>query len=76
MADQAAKELRPKEKVVLGKKIQVEGSNRRSDVQILDKDNKTRKIFEAERKPYSKRNRLREEEYDRLGIEHETHSLN
>ena len=52
-----------------------EGPNRRPDVQILDKDGKTRKVFEAERHPNSKRNRLREEEYDRLGIEHETHSL-
>ena len=76
MADKAAKELRPKETMLLGKKIRVEGSNRRPDVQILDKDKKTRKIFEAERKPYSKRNRLREEEYDKLGIEHETHPLN
>ena len=52
-----------------------EESNRRPDEQIIDKDGKTRKVYEAERYPESKRNSLREEEYDRLGIEHETHSL-
>ena len=63
------------ETVLIEKKIQIEGSNRRPDVQIIDKDNRTRKIFEAERHPESKRNRMREEEYKRLSIEYETHSL-
>ena len=63
------------ETVLIEKKIRIEGSNRRPDVQIIDKDNRTRKIFEAERHPESKRNRMREEEYKRLSIEYETHSL-
>jgi hypothetical protein len=36
---------------------------------------RTRKAFEAERHPTRKRNRNREQEYDDLGIEHETHGL-
>ena len=76
LVDKAGSELITGEEVVTEEKIRVEGSNRRPDVQIIGKDGKTRKIFEAERNPNSKRNRLREEEYDRLGIEHETHSLN
>ena len=75
LANQAEKELRAGEEVLRERGIRVEGSNRRPDVQILDKDGKTRKVFEAERHPNSKRNRLREEEYNRLGIEYETHSL-
>jgi RHS repeat-associated protein len=56
-------------------KIQNLPSNRRPDYQILDETGTTRKVFEAERLPNSKRNRLREAEYDQLGIEHETHPL-
>jgi hypothetical protein len=44
-------------------------------VQIVDREGKTRKIFEAERLPESDRNRLREEEYRKLGIEFETHPV-
>ncbi len=46
------------------------------DVQIVDRGGKTRKIFEAERYPRRQRNRLREDEYNRLGIENETYNLN
>ena len=76
LANQAEKELRFGERIETESQIKVGGSKRRPDVQILDKDGKTRKVFEAERHPNSKRNRLREEEYNRLGIEYETHSLN
>lgn len=75
LVEQARGELRPGERLFQEGKIQIEGSNRRPDVQIIGPDGKTRKIFEAERNPGSKRNRLREEEYNRLGIPNETHPL-
>ncbi len=71
----AEKEIKPNEQVLTEKKIHVEGSNRRPDVQILDENNKTRKVFEAERYPNRQRNKSREEEYQRLNVEYETHSL-
>jgi len=75
LADKARSEAGPNETVLQEKKIQVDGSNRHPDVQIVDENGKTRKIYEAERRPNSKRNKLREQEYDQLGIEHETHPL-
>jgi hypothetical protein len=54
----------------------VEGSNRRPDVQIVDKDGNTRKVFEAEREPDSKYVQSKKDEYDRLGIEQEYYDLN
>jgi len=75
LAKKAEGELKEGEKLVREKGIQLEGSNRRPDVQIVDKDGKTRKVFEAERHPNRKRNRTREAEYDSLGIEQETHGL-
>jgi RHS repeat-associated protein len=63
------------ETVLENKKVRGHDSNRRPDVQIVDEEGSTRKIFEAERKPNSKRNVLREAEYDRLKIPHETHGL-
>ncbi|PBC08311.1 hypothetical protein CK230_21985 [Mesorhizobium sp. WSM3859] len=50
-------------------------SNRRPDVQVQDENGKTQKVFEAERRPNGKRNRAREDEYDRLGIPNETHGV-
>lgn len=76
LGKKAEKELKPGETVLQEKKIQKHpSSKRRPDQQIVDKTGKTRKAFEAERHPNRKRNRLREQEYDRLGIEHETHKL-
>jgi len=76
LAKKAEGELQPGEKVVRERKIQGhEDSNRRPDVQIVDEHGKARKIFEAERKPGSARNKAREAEYDRLKIPHETHGL-
>lgn len=75
LVSQAESELQDGEEVLENKKIRGEDSNRRPDVQIVDKEGNTRKVFEAERKPNSRRNVEREAEYDRLGIEHETHSL-
>ncbi|WP_343320906.1 RHS repeat domain-containing protein [Sphingobacterium multivorum] len=71
-----AKSEHPDKQVVTEKKIKSEGSNRRPDVQVVDpKTEKTTKVYEAERRPESKRNKKREAEYDRLGIEHETHKV-
>ena len=71
----AAKE-NPGKDVVTEKKIKVEGSNRRPDVQVVDpKTGKTTKIYEAERKPNSARNKAREAEYKKLNIPNETHPV-
>jgi RHS repeat-associated protein len=76
LAGKAQGEAKEGETVLENKKIQGrDDSNRKPDVQIVNKEGKTRKIFEAERKPSSQRNRDREAEYDRLGIPHETHGL-
>ena len=62
--------------IITEEKIKLEGSNRRPDVQVVDpKTKKTIKIYEAERRPSSTRNRNREAEYDRLNIPHETHKV-
>lgn len=71
-----AKAENPGKDIVTEKKIQVEGSNRRPDVQVVDpKTGKTEKVYEAERKPNSSRNQKREQEYKRLGVENETHKV-
>jgi len=63
------------EQILRGKKVKNLDSTRQPDVQIVDKNGKTRKIYEAERKPQSQRNKAREKEYDELGVEHETHPV-
>ena len=66
----------PGKTIVTEKKIQIEGSNRRPDVQAVDPTTKkTTKIYEAERRPGSTRNKKREEEYNRLKIPNETHKV-
>jgi RHS repeat-associated protein len=66
----------PGKDIVTEKKIKVEGSNRRPDVQVVDpKTGKTTKVYEAERKPNSTRNKNREAEYKRLNIPSETHKV-
>jgi hypothetical protein len=56
---------------------QVKGvdSTRRPDAQIVNADGRTRKVFEAERRPNSLRNKKREEEYKKLKLPNETHPL-
>ena len=63
------------ETVLRERKIQGQDSNRRPDVQIVDEQGKTRKVFEAERRPESSRNQKREAEYKRLNVEQETHKV-
>ena len=75
LKEKALEEAKPGERVRVEEKIRNPNSNRRPDVQITDKTGQTRKIYEAERHPTYKRNQLRETEYDRLGVEHETHGL-
>jgi RHS repeat-associated protein len=65
-------EAGPGETVESNKKVQGHDSNRRPDVQIVDKNGKTRKIVEVERRPNSKRNKEREAEYNKHGIPNET----
>jgi RHS repeat-associated protein len=73
---QAQKEAKPGETVLRERKIQGHDSNRRPDGQIVDKNGRTRKVFEAERKPHSKRNINRQNEYKKLKVDQETHPLN
>jgi len=62
--------------IVREKKIQRHDSNRRPDVQVVDpKTGKTTKVYEAERRPESTRNKNREAEYNRLNIPNETHRV-
>ena len=57
-------------------KIKNESSNRKPDVQVVDPvTGKTTKVYEAERKPNSKRNKDREAEYNKLNIPNETHKV-
>ena len=75
LEDKAKGEATVGEKVLKEKKINHPDSNRNPDVQFVGKDGKTRMVFEAERKPKSKRNKKREKEYKDLGIEQETHKV-
>jgi RHS repeat-associated protein len=75
LAARARGEAGPGETVLTERRIQGHASRRNPDVQIVDSEGKARKIFEAERHPTYKRNRMREQEYDNLGIQHETHGL-
>lgn len=73
--EQAKREAAPGETVLRERRIQGHDSRRNPDVQIVGTDGKTRKILEAERRPTHKRNKLRQAEYDKLGVAHETHPL-
>ncbi len=76
LGDKARSEAGPRETVLREKQVQGhDGVTRRPDVQIVDKDKRTRKAYEAERKPDSKRNKEREADYDEHGIEYETHPV-
>ena len=75
LGETAKAETRPGELVLRESRIQGHDSKRRPDQQIIDSEGKARKVFEAERRPTSKRNRAREAEYGRLGVAHETHGL-
>jgi hypothetical protein len=70
-AKKISDELKEGEEIYKGKKVQGYESSKQPDIQIA-KDKKTIKIKEVERNPNSKRNKLREEEYKKLGIENET----
>ena len=71
-----AKDENPGMRVVTEKKIQGHDSNRRPDVQVVDpKTGTTTRVYEAERRPESTRNKKRESEYNRLNIPNETHRV-
>ncbi len=76
LREKAMKE-NPGMEVIIERKINIEGSDRRPDVQVRDprQNGKTIKVYEAERNPNSRRNLKREEEYRRLGIPFETHKV-
>ncbi|MDQ1097682.1 MULTISPECIES: hypothetical protein [Chryseobacterium] len=74
--EEKARAEHPDKDVVTEKKIKKEGSNRRPDVQVVNRETKeTEQIYEAERKPNSARNKKREAEYKRLNIPNETHPV-
>ncbi|WP_312508873.1 DUF6443 domain-containing protein [Chryseobacterium culicis] len=74
--EEKAKIEHPDDDVITEKKIKKEGSNRRPDVQVVDRETgETKKIYEAERRPNSSRNKKREAEYERLKIPSETHPV-
>ncbi|MBI1929366.1 hypothetical protein HYR99_34620 [Candidatus Poribacteria bacterium] len=73
--EKAKNEAGPHERVLREKKIKGHDSSRRPDAQIVGEEGKARKVYEAERHPERKRNREREAEYDRLGVQHETHKV-
>lgn len=75
LTKKAQQEAGTGETVISERKIQGHDSRRRPDVQIVDRNGKTRKVFEAERKPTSKRNIKREEEYRKLKVEQETQKV-
>jgi hypothetical protein len=75
LEQQAMREARPGEAVLVQRRVQGHATRRTPDVQIVDSTGKTRKIFEAERLPTSGRNAAREADYRRLGIPFETHEL-
>ncbi|MDQ1097672.1 MULTISPECIES: hypothetical protein [Chryseobacterium] len=74
--EEKARAEHPDKDVVTEKKIKKEGSNRRPDVQVVNRETQeTEQIYEAERKPNSARNKKREAEYKRLNIPNETHPV-
>lgn len=71
-----AKDENPGMDVITERKIQGHDSNRKPDVQVVDPETgKATKIYEAERKPESTRNKKREAEYEKLDIPYETHKV-
>jgi hypothetical protein len=74
-ADKARAAAQPGEQVLEGKKIQVDGSTRRPDVQTVGVDGKTKSVVEVERRPNGARNQTREAEYNNLGVQHTTRPL-
>jgi hypothetical protein len=71
-----AQDENPGKTVVTEKKIQGHNSNRRPDVQVVDpQTGRATKVYEAERRPGSTRNKKREAEYKKLDIPNETHKV-
>jgi hypothetical protein len=76
LTEKARSEAGEGEQVLNNQKVRQIDSKRRPDVQIVNKEGKTRKVFEAERKPSSQRNIKRETEYKKHKLEQETHPVN
>jgi RHS repeat-associated protein len=72
LGKEAQRQAKPGETVLRERKLQGHDSRRTPDQQIVDPNGRTRKVFEAERKPESQRNKQREAEYKELNIEQET----
>lgn len=75
LVDKATSEAKPGETVESNKQVKGVDSSRRPDAQIIDAKGKTRKVFEAERRPNSARNKRREAECKKLKLTNETHPL-
>lgn len=76
LGDKAKAEAGPGETVLRERKVQGHDSRRMPDQQIVDKDGKTRKVFEAERNPNSARVEGKRQEYEQLKIQCEVSDLN
>jgi len=75
LVDKAKGEAKPGETVESNKQVKGVDSTRRPDAQIVNAEGRTRKVFEAERRPNSPRNKKREAEYKKLKLPNETHPL-
>ncbi|MDX1965268.1 MAG: polymorphic toxin-type HINT domain-containing protein [Pirellulales bacterium] len=75
LESKARGEAKEGETVLRERKLQGHDSSRIPDVQIVDPAGRARKTLEAERHPNRNRNLQREEEYNGLGLENETHGL-
>jgi hypothetical protein len=75
LVNKAKSEAKAGETVESNKQVKGLDSTRRPDAQIINAKGKTRKVFEAERRPNSGRNKNREAEYKKLKLDNETHPL-
>jgi hypothetical protein len=76
LVNKAKGEAKAGETVESNKQMKGHDSTRRPDAQIVNAKGKTRKVFEAERRPNSQRNKQREAEYKKLKVKQETHPVN
>jgi len=75
LVGKAKGEAQAGETVESNKQVKGLDSTRRPDAQIVDAKGQTRKVFEAERRPNSQRNKQREAEYKKLKVDNETHPV-
>ncbi|MCI0403172.1 MAG: hypothetical protein L0212_06570, partial [Acidobacteria bacterium] len=75
VVNKAKAEAKPGEQVLRERKVQGHDLNRKPDAQIVGTDKKTRKVFEAERRPNSQYHQKREADYKNCGIKCDTQQV-